>query len=78
MAVSILFAHSAWAIEPFTVRTFESKGCSVLEPGTVFASLPVKVGDTYTDDKANASIQGTVQSGSVQDVRIEVQGMCWW
>ena len=74
MAVSILFAHSAWAIEPFTVKDIRVEGLQRAEPGTVFASLPVKVGDTYTDDKANASIKALFNLGLFKDVRIEVQG----
>lgn len=74
LAVSVLFAHSAWAIEPFTVKDIRVQGLQRAEPGTVFASLPVKVGDTYTDDKANASIKALFNLGLFKDVRIEVQG----
>ncbi len=74
LAVSVLFAHSAWAIEPFTVKDIRVEGLQRAEPGTVFASLPVKVGDTYTDDKANASIKALFNLGLFKDVRIEVQG----
>lgn len=74
LAACVLFAHSAWAIEPFTVKDIRVEGLQRAEPGTVFASLPVKVGDTYTDDKATASIKALFNLGLFKDVRIEVQG----
>jgi outer membrane protein insertion porin family len=35
----------ALAIEPFTVRDIRVEGLQRIEPGTVFASLPLRVGD---------------------------------
>jgi outer membrane protein insertion porin family len=45
-----------------------------VEPGTVFVSLPVRVGDTYSDDKGAAAIQSLFALGLFKDVRIEVNG----
>ncbi|MEY3445905.1 MAG: hypothetical protein RIR45_660, partial [Pseudomonadota bacterium] len=42
-----LAAHTAWAIEPFPVKDIRVEGLQRVEAGTVFASMPVKVGDTY-------------------------------
>jgi outer membrane protein insertion porin family len=36
--------------------------------------MPVKVGDTYTDEKASASIRSLFALGLFKDVRIEVNG----
>lgn len=74
VAVSFLFAQGVWALEPFTVKDIRVEGLQRAEPGTIFASLPVKVGDTYTDEKATASIKALFNLGLFKDVRIAVQG----
>lgn len=71
-AVSLLFLQSAWALEPFTVKDIRVEGLQRAEAGTIFASLPVRVGDTYSDDKAVASIKALFGLGLFKDVRIDV------
>ena len=44
-AIAAAFAVSAWAVDPFTVRDIRIEGLQRVEPGTVFASLPFRVGD---------------------------------
>jgi outer membrane protein insertion porin family len=66
-----LATHAAWALEPFAVKDIRVEGLQRVEAGTVFASLPVKVGDTYSDDKAAASIRALFALGLFKDVRIE-------
>lgn len=61
------------ALEPFQVRDIRIEGLQRVEAGTVFASLPVKVGDSYTDDKASASIRSLFSLGLFKDVRIETR-----
>ena len=39
-----LAAQLAWAVDPFTVRDIRVEGLQRVEPCTVFASLPVRVG----------------------------------
>ena len=70
--VSASFMQSAWAVEPFSVRDIRVEGLQRVEAGTVFASLPVKVGDIYSDDKATSSIRALFSLGVFKDVRIEV------
>jgi outer membrane protein insertion porin family len=67
-----LATHTAWAIEPFPVKDIRVEGLQRVEAGTVFASMPVKVGDTYSDEKASASIRALFGLGLFKDVRIEV------
>ena len=62
------------AITPFTVRDIRVEGLQRVEPGTVFTSLPVQVGDTYTDEKASASIRALFCLGLFKDVRIDISG----
>ena len=66
--------HMALALQPFTVRDIRIEGLQRVEAGTVFASLPVKVGDVYGDDVAAASIRALFALGLFKDVRIEVKG----
>jgi outer membrane protein insertion porin family len=74
LASLMLVAQSAWAVNPFTVRDIRIEGLQRVEPGTVFISLPVRVGDTYSDDKGAAAIQSLFALGLFKDVRIEVTG----
>ena len=64
----------AWAVEPFVVRDIRVEGLQRVEAGTIFASLPVRVGDTYDDEKGAAAIQALFALGLFKDVRIEVSG----
>lgn len=74
-AVCVLaFAANSWAVDPFTVRDIRVEGLQRVEPGTVFASLPFRVGDQYNDDKGSAAIRALFALGLFKDVRLEVQG----
>ena len=64
----------AWAVDPFTVRDIRVEGLQRIEAGTVFASLPLRVGDLYTDDKGAAAIRSLFALGLFKDVRLETQG----
>jgi outer membrane protein insertion porin family len=66
-----LLIQSAWAIEPFSVKDIRVEGLQRVEAGTVFGSIPVRVGDSYTDEKAAASIRALFALGLFKDVRIE-------
>lgn len=45
-----------------------------VEPGTVFGYLPVKVGETFTDDKGAESIRALYNTGFFKDVQIRAEG----
>ncbi len=72
VATSLFLLQSAWGVEPFTVKDIRVEGLQRAEAGTIFASLPVRVGDTYSDDKAAASIKALFGLGLFKDVRIDV------
>jgi outer membrane protein insertion porin family len=71
--VLVLSAVPGWALEPFGVKDIRVEGLQRVEAGTIFASLPVRVGDTYTDDQAAASIRALFGLGLFKDVRIEAK-----
>ena len=71
--VSGFAMHAALALEPFVVKDIRVEGLQRVEAGTVFASVPVRVGDTYSDDKAAAAIRSLFALGLFKDVRIEAK-----
>jgi outer membrane protein insertion porin family len=74
LLASAMACLPAWAVDPFTVRDIRVEGLQRIEPGTVFASLPLRVGDQYTDDKGAAGIRALFALGLFKDVRLETQG----
>ena len=72
--VAAAFALNAWAVDPFTVRDIRIEGLQRVEAGTVFASLPFRVGDQYNDEKGLAAIRALFGLGLFKDVRLEVSG----
>jgi outer membrane protein insertion porin family len=68
-----MWAGAAHAFDPFVVRDIRVEGIQRIEAGTVFSYLPVKVGETMTDDKAAAAIKALFATGFFKDVRLEVQ-----
>ena len=73
IAGTVMALH-ALAADPFNVRDIRVEGLQRVEPGTVFASIPFRVGDDYTDDKGAAAIRSLFALGLFKDVRIEVNG----
>ena len=69
-----LVAPAAHAIEPFPLQDIRVEGLQRTDPGTVFAALPFRVGDTYSDDKAAAALRALFATGLFKDVRIEIDG----
>ena len=68
-----LWAGVAHAFDPFVVRDIHIEGIQRIEAGTVFSYLPVKVGETMTEEKAAAAIKALFATGFFKDVRLEVQ-----
>jgi outer membrane protein insertion porin family len=69
-----LFSLPALAFQPFTVKDIRVEGIQRTEAGTVFSYLPVKVGDTFNDEKAAQAIKALFATGFFRDVRIDVEG----
>src|SRR3990167_1895796 len=64
----------AFAVEPFVLRDIRVEGLQRADAGTVFGSLPFRVGDTYTDDKGAAGLRSLFATGLFKDVRIQIDG----
>ncbi len=71
--VAGLFTLPALAFEPFVVKDIRVEGIQRTEAGTVFGYLPVKVGETLTDEKAAQAIKTLFATGFFRDVRIGIE-----
>ncbi len=72
--IGFFLMATAHAVESFQVEDIRIEGLQRAEPGNVLATLPFKVGDTYTDEKATLAIRNLFGLGLFKDVRIEVSG----
>ncbi|WP_018229339.1 outer membrane protein assembly factor BamA [Methyloversatilis universalis] len=73
LTAGLLSAH-AYAFEPFVVRDIRVEGIQRTEAGTVFNYLPVRVGESFNDEKAAQAIKALFATGFFKDVRIEAEG----
>lgn len=73
-AVIALCSGQALALDPFVVRDIRVEGIQRTEAGTVFSYLPVRVGETFTDEKGVTAIKALYATGFFKDVRIEAEG----
>ena len=71
---SAVAAAPARAVEPFVLSDIRVEGLQRTDPGTVFAALPFRIGDTYTDDKGSTALRALFATGLFADVRIEIDG----
>src|SRR5678816_1789611 len=63
---------TALAVEPFVVKDIRVEGLQRSDAGTVFAALPFRIGDTYTDEKGAAALRALFATGLFKDVRIDI------
>jgi outer membrane protein insertion porin family len=64
---------AAQTFSPFKIKDIRLEGLQRTEPGTVFTYLPVKVGETMTEEKAQKAIAALFATGFFKDVRLEVE-----
>ncbi len=73
IAIAAAFHSSAaLAVEPFKLKDIRVEGLQRTDAGTVFASLPFRIGDTYSDEKGSAALRALFATGLFKDVRIEL------
>ena len=72
VAACAALVSPAWAAEPFVIKDIRVEGLQRTDPGTVFAALPFRIGDTYTDDKGTTALRALFATGLFKDVRIEL------
>ena len=59
-------------MEPFPLKDIRVEGLQRTDAGTVFAALPFRIGDTYTDEKGAAALRALFATGLFKDVRIDI------
>ena len=76
VVAAAIAAHGlvAHATTPFVVKDIRIEGLQRVEPGTVFSYLPIKQGDTFTDEKASEAIRALYATGFFNDVKIATEG----
>ena len=74
LAAFALCSGQALAVAPFIVKDIRVEGIQRTEAGTVFSYLPVRVGETFDDEKSTAAIKALYATGFFKDVRIEAEG----
>ncbi|MBS0431574.1 MAG: outer membrane protein assembly factor BamA, partial [Proteobacteria bacterium] len=67
-------AAQAYAFEPFTVSDIRVEGLQRIAAGTVFSYLPVEIGQSMDDAKAQQAIRALFKTGFFSDVQLERQG----
>ena len=67
-----LHVGAARAVEPFVLKDIRVEGLQRSDAGTVFAALPFRIGDTYTDEKGAAALRALFATGLFKDVRIDI------
>jgi outer membrane protein insertion porin family len=74
VALNAIAVHAAHATDSFAVEDIRVDGLRHTEPSAVFAYLQLKVGDTFTDDKASAALRALYATGLFTDVSVSVDG----
>ena len=64
----------AQGFRPFIVKDIRVEGLQRTEAGTVFSYLPVKVGETMDEQRAQRALRALFATGFFQDVRLEAEG----
>src|SRR5450830_1136139 len=70
-AAIALCSGQAFAADPFVVKDIRVEGIQRTEAGTVFSYLPVRVGDTFNDEKGIEAIKALYATTFFKDVRLE-------
>jgi len=71
LSALLAVCEQAAALDAFVVKDIRVEGIQRTEAGTVFSYLPVKVGDTLTEEKAAAAIRALYATGFFRDVTLE-------
>ena len=75
LLVSLGFGHPAAAqIEPFVIQDIRVEGLQRISPGSVFAALPVGVGDRVDTFAVRAAAKSLFASGNFDDISIARDG----
>src|SRR3990167_3976967 len=71
LLLCVLHAPVGLAMEPFVVKDIRVDGLQRIAAGTVFNYLPVKVGDTLTEQRSQEAVRVLFKTGFFRDVRLD-------
>lgn len=71
LLAALLAPCVANAFSPFVVRDIQVNGIQRIDAGAVFSYLPVRVGETFSEEQASEAIQRLYSTGFFSDVRID-------
>jgi len=72
LLLAACYPSAAQVFDPFIVRDIRIEGIQRIDAGAVFARLPVRVGETFSEARAGEAIQALYDSGFFNDVRVQV------
>jgi len=74
LAFSLLLCGRVYAFEPFEVKDIRVEGLQRISAGTVFNSLPIKLGQTVDTAASIDAVSALFATGFFNDVRLERDG----
>ena len=74
LSVLLLVTAPAYAFKPFVIADIQVNGLQRISLGTTFNYLPLKVGETLTNEKASAAVRALFKTGFFEDVRLRREG----
>jgi outer membrane protein insertion porin family len=74
IGVALLAGSVAQAFDPWTVRNFSVQGAQRISEGTIYNYLPINIGDTITDQRAQEAIRALYGTGFFRDVEFRRNG----
>lgn len=73
IGVLALLSPLSFAYAPFVVKDIRVEGVQRTEAGTVFNYLPIRIGDSVSEDSVAQAVKALYATGFYRDVRIEVE-----
>lgn len=74
LVIAALFSGKAWGFDAFVIKDIKVEGLQRIEVGTVFNYLPVKVGDTFDDQRSAEALRALFKTGFFSDITLEHEG----
>ena len=74
MTALVILSGPVQALDPFELEDIRVEGAQMIEVGTIFNYLPVKVGDQITDETARESVRILFSTGFFNDVQLKRDG----
>ncbi|MHB8744238.1 MAG: outer membrane protein assembly factor BamA [Sulfuricaulis sp.] len=69
--LGVMQISTSQALEPFVVKDIRVDGLQRISAGTVFNYLPIKIGDTLTEQKSQECVRALFNTGFFRDVSLE-------